>query len=174
MHLYKEDTIAVVNGTSLYDVPADCYRPYAFRVTIDGYRIDIGRADWDDIDIDTQNEGWSRFGSRPLHRMMGWNNTSRVPQVKFIPTPTQSYTVTIHYIPQLLFYDASGGTRIAELSDSANHVMESEWGFERYVVLDASIKVRRDQEEDVRDLLQERAVRPHQSRDGFQSRHKAT
>jgi hypothetical protein len=34
--------------------------------------------------------------------------------------------------------------------------MESEWGFERYVVLDASIKVRRDQEEDVRDLLQER------------------
>jgi hypothetical protein len=88
--------------------------------------------------------------------MMGWNNTSRVPQVKFIPTPTQSYTVTIHYIPQLIFYDTSGGTRIAELSNNATHVMESEWGFERYVVLDASIKVRRDQEEDVRDLLQER------------------
>jgi hypothetical protein len=88
MHLYAEDTIAVVNGTSFYDVPADCYRPYAFRVTVDGYRIDMARADWDDIDIETEDEGWSRFGTQPMYRMMGWKINARVPQVKFIPTPT--------------------------------------------------------------------------------------
>lgn len=156
MHLYKEDTISVVDGTSLYDVPADCYRVYAFRVTIDGYRIDIPSADWDDIDIETDDDGWGYFGNRPLHRMMGWRAGARVPQVKFIPTPTQSYTVTVHYIPQLIFVDTDIPGRIAELSAGATHAMESEWGFERYLVLDASIKVRRDQEEDVRDLLQER------------------
>jgi hypothetical protein len=50
LYLYKSGTISAVSGTAEYDLPSDCFQPYAFRVTIDGYRMDIPYADIDDFD----------------------------------------------------------------------------------------------------------------------------
>jgi hypothetical protein len=42
------------------------------------------------------------------------------------------------------------------MSDSTNHHYLSEWGFENWIVLDTSIKIKNDQEEDTQGLRIER------------------
>ena len=147
--LYKTGTISAVNGTSVYDLPNDCFQPYLFRVTVNGERVNIPRSDIDELDIETSNLGWDTTGVRPTHRLMGYAATFTGPQVKFMPTPTASYTVTVHYIPHLPFaINDSGFTRLEDMSDTAKHVFMSEWGWEEFIVLHTAIKLKHDQDED--------------------------
>lgn len=183
--LYKSNTISVTSGTTSYALPDDCFQPYLFRVTVDGERMDIPRADIEDLDMETSNAGWSRYSNRPHHRIMGYDNSGsggEEQMVRFMPTPTASYTVTCHYIPQAPFVNFSGtATRLSDMS-SGGHQFMSEWGWEEWLVLDTSIKIKNDAEEDASVLLRERAewwdiianlvknrtvTKPHRIRDVF-------
>ncbi len=158
-YLYKSGTISTTSGTSAYDLPNDCFQPLAFRVTLDGVRINIAKGDIDDLDTEVTNQGWGLDSfNRPTHMLMGFASTFTGVQVIFMPTPTATYTVTVHYIPQLPFANVSGtSTRLADMtSGTSNHNVMSEWGWEEWVVLDTSIKIKNDQEEDPRALMMER------------------
>ncbi len=161
MFLYKSGTISAVSGTSAYDLPGDCFQPYALRVTLDGRRIDIPRADIDDLDIEVSDAGWSQYGHRPAYRMMGYGTSASGLQVVFMPTPTASYTVTVHYIPALPFADKSAagsfpGDGVEDMSSDADHAFMSQWGWESWLVIEASIMIKNDQEEDATTLKMER------------------
>jgi len=156
-YLYASDTISVVSGTTIYVMPDYCFKPICFRVTVGGQRINIPRADIDEIDTEVSNAGWDLYGNYPRHRMLGYNTTSPGElQVMFVPTPTASYTVTVHFIPQKpFFYDDTADVRSDSL-DAAKGAMTTEWNWEEWAVLDAAIKIKNDQEEDPRALQQER------------------
>lgn len=153
--LHKTDTITTVNGTSLYDLPSDCFVVKFFRVTVDGYRVDIPRAVNDDIDTETTAIGWSAgtsLAKNIRHRVQGR-------KVRFYPTPTAVYTVTVHYVPTAIAWNMDGGTpdpdadtEIDNLATDDEDYIEGRWGFEEWVILKAAIKIKRDQEEDTTSL----------------------
>lgn len=154
--LHKTDTITTANGTVYYPLPEDCFIVKFFRVTIDGYRIDIPRANNDELDVETTSVGWSAgtsFAQNVRHRIQG-------PVVRFIPTPTGVYTVTVHYVPTAIAWRTSEGedpdylndTEIDDMSDDDTDYIASRWGFEEWVILKAAIKIKRDQEEDTTSL----------------------
>ncbi len=62
-YLYKSGTISTTSGTSAYDLPNDCFQPLAFRVTLDGVRINIAKGDIDDPTwtprLPTRDGGWT-------------------------------------------------------------------------------------------------------------------
>ena len=154
-YLFASDTIAVSSGTALYDLPDGCFKPIAFRVTIDGVRESIPQANIDEIDKDVTSPGWaSRW---PRHRVMGFSTASPdETQVMFTPTPTASHTVTCWYIPQKPFIlTGSPDTRDDDL-DATNGKITTEWNWEEYIVLDTAIKIKNDQEEDPRAIMMER------------------
>ena len=154
-YLFAQDTMSAVNGTALYDLPADCFKPITFRVTVNGVRDKIPKALIDEMDRDVTSPGW---GTRwPQHRVMGFSTANPAQtQVMFTPTPTASHTVTIWYIPQSPFIlEDTPDVRDDDL-DITNGKISTEWNWEEYMVLDAAIKVKNDQEEDPRALMVER------------------
>ncbi len=151
-HLVKSDTISVTAGTSIYDLPSDCHPSGLkfFRVTLSSdRRMRIEKATTDEIDVETRNYGWDYYQCQPKFRMYGQK------QVRFIPEPQAAYTVTVEYVPQLTCFN-TGGTAIKELSADTDY-FDGQFGWEEWIVLDSAIKIRNDQEEDVRALQLERA-----------------
>lgn len=146
-YLTTSDTIAVSAGTALYNLPTDCFKAKFFRVTINGVRRNIPRATTDDIDVDNDSVGWETYSSEPRHRVMG-------DQVRFIPTPQASYTVTVHYIHTATAFEGADDSQIEDLLDNADY-LQGYWNFEEWIILKAAIKVKHDQEEDSSQLYME-------------------
>jgi len=151
---HKNDTISTKAGEALYDMPADCFVAKFFRVTLDGYRIDIPRAGNDDIDTEVSAEGWSAGSTDSTnvrHRMQGR-------QVRFTPTPIAVHTVTVHYVPTAVAWEEGYGSaddaEIDEMSADTDYI-DSRFGWEEWVVIKAAIKVKTDQEEDITALKNE-------------------
>lgn len=143
------DTIAVLSGTALYNLPDDCFKPKFFRVTINGIRINIPRAVTDELDLENDTAGWSGLEVVPKHRIRG-------KQVLFVPTPRASYTVTCHYIHTAIAIEGADDSAIDELLDNADY-LNCYWGYEQWIVIAAAIMVKHDQEEDSSQLLLELA-----------------
>ena len=69
-------------------------------------------------------------------------------QIKFIPEPTTSGTITLHYVPEPTYF--SSGSTSATVVSVAPQVAK---GYEEYVVIDAAIKCLQKEESDVQVLL---------------------
>lgn len=139
-YLDTKDTIATVAGTTYYDLPSDCFTPKFFRITLDGIRINIPRATVDDIDIDDDTHSWGIRGIIPKHRVSK-------DQVLFTPTPNAVHTITVHYVTEAIAFEGGDDSRIEEMVNSDDYI-QGYWNYDEWVVLNASIKVKDDQEED--------------------------
>jgi hypothetical protein len=147
-YLAKISTINTAAGTPTSAPPADCYMIRFMRVTLENDdRVNIGRTVTDDIDTDVDALGWSILGSRPTYR---WEDQV----IRWHPTPQAVHTVTVHYVRTYVAYN-SGGTPILELSTGTDKI-NAYWGGDEWIVLSAAIKIKNDQEEDIRGLLAER------------------
>ena len=50
-YLFASSTISAVSGTALYDLPADCFKPITFRVTVNGVSLTVSALDADGFEI---------------------------------------------------------------------------------------------------------------------------
>lgn len=138
-YLHKTGTINTAASQASNDLPADCFQAKWFRVTLDGERINIPRASTEDMDVETDSQGWAAYGAQPKHRL-------QEEKVLWVPTPTAVHVVTIAYIHTAIAYN-TGGTAITELSTGTDEI-DGRWGWEEWVVLRAAIKIKHDQDED--------------------------
>ena len=69
-------------------------------------------------------------------------------QIKFIPNPTVSGTVTLHFVPEPTYFSATATDE--EIVAVAPQVAK---GYEEYVIIDAAIKCLQKEESDVQVLL---------------------
>ena len=145
----KTGTINTVADTASYDLPSDCYHVKFFRLaTSAGRKINIPRANTDDLDIGDAND-WGSLDVFPSHRIL--QN-----KVMFIPTPQSVHVVTVHYLSTAIAFDGADDSAIAEMSDSSDYI-NAYWGYEEWVILKAAEKIKHDQEENASDLTLERA-----------------
>lgn len=150
-YLAANDTINTVSGTAYYNLPSDCFAPKFFRITLDGHRMRIPRATVDDIDVDDDTLSWGKFGVIPQHRVMK-------DQVLFTPTPNAVHVITVHYISTAIAFEGGDDSRIEEMVNTDDYI-QGYWNYEEWVVLNAAIKVKNDQEEDPTSLMiEQRAI----------------
>jgi hypothetical protein len=146
--LSKSGTINTAAATQTTALPADFFILHRFRVTLNNNnRVDIPRAEVGDLDIDQENRGWNVFNAYPKYRLEGTN-------VRWVPTPQAIHAVTIYYISTDIAF-ANAGTAKEELT-LTNDYINVYWLLDQWVVLDAAIKVKGDQEEDISTLVFER------------------
>lgn len=128
-------------------MPTDMFILRNLRVTLNSdQRIDIGRADSGEIDKDTGTNGWDTFLASPRHRILGG-------RFYWFPTPRAVHVVTVNYVTNETSFN-TGGNAILELTTGTDYI-DGYWGFEQWVVLDAAMKIKKDQDEDVKDLMTE-------------------
>lgn len=71
-------------------------------------------------------------------------------EIKFIPSPTVSGTVTLYYVPEAQQFATDGSDDSATIVSKARAVA---FGYEEYVVVDAAIKCLQKEESDVQMLM---------------------
>lgn len=150
-HFATTQSINTIANQDYAEIPAsasaaitDMYRVLTLRVTLNGERVDLERADMGDIDMESDNtaQGWS------LARRPKWDFREFADQ-RFVwsRTPTAVHAVKVHYVPYFVFlYSSDGWSAVGEMSDEANHYMRSHLGWSEWAILDASIKAKKHQD----------------------------
>jgi hypothetical protein len=143
---FSETTTVSTTANQAYsDLPAGVYHLAKLRVTLDGIRDAIDRADVDDLDTEVTLQGW--HGSQwPEHRVRG-------SKIYWYPTPTAVHTVTLEYVPVNIFKDGSN-VATAQLSADADY-FDGVFGWEEWAVLHTAIKLRNDNKQDTAGLERE-------------------
>lgn len=130
-------TVSLVNGTDSYSLPADFYKLLGVDVDYNGQQIAIKPF----MFAERSRMQTALSGAPFRYRLQGSN-------IKFIPEPDTSYTVTLWYVPRFTALSADAST-----FDGIN-------GWEEYVIVDAAIKMLQKEESDVSILMaQKEALR---------------
>jgi len=135
--LAKTDTFTVSAGTQSYALPSDFAMLVNLYYQVNGQPNKIWRVDIDEIDKrSTLYGGWQ--SERAMYAIMG--------ELIYTTDPKGTYTVTRRYVPELPMYN-SGNTPIADFSAITDYI-QCKGGIERWVVLDAAIKIYQKQRTD--------------------------
>lgn len=132
-HIVSSTTIAVVAGTDSYALPTDFFRERGVDILTGGSTYTLSpfmfreRNRLDSYLGDVQRRG----GLNYFYSIVGNN-------IRLIPEPSGSHTLTLWYIPEVAELSADG-----DEIDTAYAI-----GWERYVVLYAAIKALQKQEKD--------------------------
>lgn len=119
-------------------VATDMFRIIGLRVTLDGTRVQLMRAEAELIDTEDDSNQFAWTLAYPPR----WQFRELLDQ-RFLwsRTPQDAHVVTIHYVPYFLFIDRSSEpATISELTDDSDHHIRSWLGYEEWVVLDCAIK----------------------------------
>jgi hypothetical protein len=135
--LSKTDTFSAVSGTQTYALPSDFAMLVNMYFPVQGQPNKLCRADVDSIDqCSTSYGGWVQ--GRALYCILGENI--------YVTDPKAAYTVTRRYVPELPMFN-TGGTAIADFGATTDYV-QCKGGVERWLVLDAAIKIYQKQRTD--------------------------
>lgn len=130
--------------------PSDMWKLIMMRVTIDQRRDPIHQADLDEIDREAVSLGGWTAGRWPRFRLVGRS-------IYWVPVPRADHNVTIYYVPTGIFRTSIDGI-INDLTAS-DDTFDGVFGWDRWVVLDAAIKLLSDEKKDTSVLQREADAR---------------
>lgn len=144
----NENTVVDQDYVSLSSYSAsetDIFRITGVRVTIDGERLRLQRAQGTEIDMEDDNtdNGWT-VGRPPKWVFREYENQKML----WTRTPKAVHAVKIHYVPYFVFVSITGESvdGIAALATDSTHHIRSHMGWDEWVVLDCAIKAMKRQD----------------------------
>lgn len=150
MYWARVETINVSADSLATAYPTAMWKLIMLRLTIDQTRRKLTRADLDEIDAEAVSLGGWSSGRWPRFRIMNQ-------ALYWAPIPRAAHTVTVYYVPTSIFL-SSVDNPINELT-AVGDKFDGVFGWDRWVVLDAAIKLLNDEKKDAGALMAERDLR---------------